>query len=308
MQSITFRPVEQTEQAQTLALWEAVFTETPGFFERYFRPEFGYQEGDTLGAWSGDHLVSAVHLCRRPIIWDGTTLLCGGIANVATLSEFRRQGLSRRLLEMTIAKMEHEGFHFSLLGTGVPSHYAALDWELTHPRSVVLDLKADAADTDAVWQPLETTDTLCPLYATSPRPLQFDRSPAYFEDWVGWNLRRISPYLCELPGRGYLVLVVPEDEDQLIFATEWRAVDAITEQELLRVASAEVIRHGRRQLGLEALPQYLSPADLEALGESMFQTNAGSMVRNISLSEDQYRQLVQSYRSSEAVWWSADGF
>ena len=32
------------------------------------------------------------------------------------------------------------------------------------------------------------------------------------------------------------------------------------------------------------------------------------MVRNLALPEDKYRQLVQSYRTGEAIWWAADGF
>ncbi|MBV9851458.1 MAG: GNAT family N-acetyltransferase [Armatimonadetes bacterium] len=307
---MTFRPVADGEQAQALSLWQAVFGAPPGYFERYYQADAdpSYREGDTFGAWQGDQLVSAVHLCRRPVVWDGDELLCGGIANVATLPEFRRRGLSRRLLEMAIAKMEREGFHYSLLGTGVPGHYAALGWELTHAPRAKVNLKADFPTAEADWQRLGTTDALPPLYAARPRPLQFVRAPSYFDGWVGWNWRGYPTYLSTRPGLGYLVLVVPEAENEIIFATEWRAIDAATERALLQAAAAEVLRRGRNQLGLEALPQHTGSDFLNSLGAVTTQQDKGSMARNLSLPDDRYRQLMQSYRTGEAVWWMADGF
>ncbi|CAF4283372.1 unnamed protein product, partial [Rotaria sordida] len=49
---------------------------------------------------------------------NNQTYLCGVISNVATLAEFRNQGLSRQLLQQAINKMEQEAFDISLLGTG----------------------------------------------------------------------------------------------------------------------------------------------------------------------------------------------
>ena len=306
--SFTFRLVEECEQPSALALWNGVFEETPGYFERYYRADLGYREGDTLGAWIGTRLVSAVHLCRRRTFWNGEVLLCGGVANVATLPEFRRRGLSRRLLEMMVAQMERENLHFSLLGTGVPEHYAALGWELTHAPRATIALKSDVPALKAGWHRLGPTAALPPLYAAHPRPLQFDRTSAYFDAWVGWNWRRFPTYLCRLPGRGYLVLVASDDPDETIFATEWRAEDAAAEQELLQSAAAEVLRQGRTQLGLEALPQFAEAEFLNTLGTVTVETDPSSMVRNLGLPKDKYRQLAHSYRTGEAVWWSADGF
>ena len=168
---------------------------------------------------------------------------------------------------MLVAKMEREDLHFSLLGTGVPEHYAALGWELTHAPRATIALKADVPASEYLTGSASTsTDALPPLYAAQPRPLQFDRTPAYFDEWVGWNWRRFPAFLCQLPGRGYLVLVVPEDPDETIFATEWRASDAATEQALLQAAAAEVLRRGRNELGLEALPQYADADFLDTLG------------------------------------------
>ena len=308
MEPFTFRPVIESEHPKALALWQTVFTETPGFFERYFRADFGYQEGDTLGAWRGDDLVSAVHLCRRSSVWRDDTLLCGAVANVATLPDARRRGLSRRLLEMTIAKMEREGFHFSLLGTGVPGHYAALGWEQTYAPRTTLGLQRDLPPSEAAWQALAVTAPLLSLYGAHPRPLQFVRSGAYFEGWAGWLWGRSPAFRHLLPDGGYIVLDIPEDDDDWCSATEWRASDAATEQALLRAAAAEALRRGRTQLALGALPQFVGEDFLNMLGPVITQKDTGGMVRNVSLPEDRYQQLLQMYRSGEAVWWSADGF
>ena len=309
MDTLTLRPVAATEQAQAISLWNNVFNETSGFFERYYSDaDPGYRDGDTLGAWSGERLVSAVHLCRRPTVWGSETLLCGGIANVATLPDFRRQGLSRRLLEMAIVHMEGEGFHFSLLGTGVHGHYSALGWEQTRAPRVTIQLNPEVGLAERSWRRLDTMDGLPELYAEQPRPLQFVRPDAYFDEWVGWNWRRSPKQVLEMPERGYIVLDIPEEPDLIVNATEWRAADTETEQQLLRAAAGESLRRGHTHLSLDALPQYLEEGFLHALGAVSAYWEEGAMTRNIAMPEDQYRRLVQEYHAGNAVWWPGDGF
>ena len=47
----------------------------------------------------------------------------GGIANVATLPEFRGKGYSTACLKQTIAVMEGDAMDFSLLFTGINGYY-----------------------------------------------------------------------------------------------------------------------------------------------------------------------------------------
>ena len=303
--ALQLRPVEPEEHAQALLLWQTVFGEMPGYFERYYEADEEYLSGDTLGAWDGDELVSAVHLCRRRTAWKGGSLLCGGIANVATLPAFRRQGLSSRLLRQMVAKMEAEAFDFSLLGTGTHAHYAALDWETVERPQATL-VPAPSPPQDAHWALF--ADPLLPhaLYSRSPRSLQFERSPVYFEEWVGWGWRKPESTLLTWPGLGYVVLEGEGSEAATL--KEWRAVDQVTERALLQAASAEAWRRGRTRLWVEALPQYGGYGLLETLGTAGRESDGSGMIRCIRLSPIDYEEVRSAYTTGAAAWWSADGF
>ena len=303
------RPLSASEQEAALHLWQEVFGAPSGYFERYYDgADVGYQEGDTLGVWDGAMLVSAVHLCRRPVVWAGGELLCGGIANVATLPDYRRQGLSRQLLARLIAKMEREEFRFSLLGTGTPGHYAALGWEMTHRPRASVKLSPVEPDADVVWEGVGPVAPLRGSYDAGPRPLQFLRFPSYFEGWVGWEWRRRSAQVASRPGCGYLVLDASAGPDQAAAVLEWRAVDAETELFLLKTAASEAGRRGCPELALETLPQHLGLGHLDSLGEVVRHVESDGMIRNIGLPLDLYHQVRECYRSGQAAWWSGDGF
>ncbi|CAF4569527.1 unnamed protein product [Rotaria socialis] len=140
------------------SLDQAVFgPKGDGYFEGYFLPTASpnYREGDTLGAWSADNLlVSAVHIRRITLRSDNKTFLCGVVSNMATLAEFRNQGLSRRLLTLAIEKMEKEDFDLSILGTGRSNHYLSLGWEpITVRINYVINIpdKLSSSNYEAPW-------------------------------------------------------------------------------------------------------------------------------------------------------------
>jgi predicted acetyltransferase len=305
--AVTSRALTASEYPTALALWQSVFSETPGYFERYYRAEADpyFREGDTLGAWVGGLLVSTVHICRRPVFWDGGVLLCGGIANVATLPEFRRQGLSRRLLEQALEKMQREAFDFSLLGTGVPAHYEALDWEQIRAPRFTIQPSAALVPSGLPWRVVAEWATLAALYASAPRPAQFERPVTYWDHWAVWNLHRASAQLCELPGRGYLLAT--GDSPETLRVLEWRAVDAAAERDLLEIAAARAAQH-RQVLSLNALPHHLDSGFPPSLGEVTQHEEHGDMLRKINIPESGYQTLLAVYHSGAAAKWMADGF
>jgi predicted N-acetyltransferase YhbS len=311
-----FRPVRTEEQDAALALWETVFSPDRDYFARYFRADPWHQDGDCLGAWVDGQLASAVHLCRRPLSWDGRALLCGAIANVATLAEYRRQGLSRELLSRLIRRMEEDGFAFSMLFTGSHRHYAALGWEQVRTPRPAVTVRRDspplrmAERVNVVRGRGADALALCsPLYEQSVwRPLHFQRPDLYFRGWVGWSWGRWAPTTALLPDLGYAVSRIPEDAGSIARVLEWRAASFPTEALLLAQAVEEASRAGRERIVFEGLPQHGGLDALRELGEVEAGTSGGMMLRNVSLAEEDYREIVRLYGAGEAVWWPSDGF
>lgn len=303
-----FRPVETDDQAEALDLWHTGFDVSRAYFARYFAADPWYQPGDSFGAWVDGELVSAVHLCRRPLSWNGGSLLCGGIANVATLPGHRKNGLSRRLLSLAIERMEAGGFAFSLLGTGVPDHYARLGWELIELPRFQITLSAGITPTNGGLEPAKPTDAVTALYEREPRPLQQERPPLYFENWVGWHWASGGALQINAPGASYLVLKAPEASDQSITVEEWRAGNAAAEEALLRQAIQQAQMRGKDRVAFDAMPQHTALSALEALGTVEKTHSWGQMIRNVGLSEREYAQVKEAYLSCRAAWWAADGF
>ncbi|MCA1595206.1 MAG: GNAT family N-acetyltransferase [Chloroflexi bacterium] len=287
-----------------------VFRGSPDYFERYYHADPWYCEGDSLGAWAGATLVSAVHLCRRPLHYRGDIVWCGGIANVATLEEHRGQGLSRRLLSLIIERMEKAGMGFSMLGTGRPGHYAALGWQAAPLPAPTVTFETPDGPTDSI--PMEAAASITPeiqrIYQDGmPAPLRLDRPDAYFSGWVGWNLRHSSVELLTLPRRGYLAFSNPSESGAPAAVREWGAVDAETEAVLLAAAGRLARERGAAAMRLVAVPVG-GMSRLEGLGAVARSRRGGTMFRNVSLPGSEYQEILRLYESGEARWWPADGF
>ncbi|CAF1306471.1 unnamed protein product [Didymodactylos carnosus] len=305
---VEYRPLTYNEQSLGLTHWETIFGFSRDCFERYYSlaasPD--YQVGDTLGAWYQRSLISTVHICRLKCEWNDEIFLCGGIALVATLAEYRCHGLSRHLLNLAIEKMKNEGFHFSFLGTDQPGHYAALDWEESNVPYLTIKLNEDNAGSMAKWSPFDVCK-LIPIYKTRKRPLQFQRSKSYFEHWVGWDWRRTSA-IVNIIDDGYIVLSAPDEEEKRWTVIEWKAPNEDTENVLFKSAASEALKRGTKNLRIDTLPQYLDKQHFRELGHLTEKQNNNIMLRNINLPMEKYKELLQLYESGKAVWWRGDWF
>ncbi|UJR36034.1 hypothetical protein I4U23_028771 [Adineta vaga] len=322
--SVIYRPVEKHEQQQAIDLWYAVFKTQPGYFERYFTEEASpfYQQGDTLGAWFDEKLVSAVHIRRLYIRSrdDNTEYLCGAIANVATLEEHRRHGYSRELLRMAIEKMEQsKQFDISVLGTGRPKHYAVLGWEpisLPSPISVQWNHFSSSGDNHQHWCSINNLlssncQLLLDIHSTKPRTYQFNRSPVnMFEHWVGWNWRKENTIIYLLSEQSYVVITHPDNVEN-IYVSEWRASNADMEKKLLKLAANEIHRrHPQiKTIRFHTVPQYMSLEELDQwAGVVTVSKNDHTMIRNIRLSQQILDKIKDAYLSGHATFWQGDYF
>ncbi|CAF2033242.1 unnamed protein product [Rotaria magnacalcarata] len=322
--SIIYRPVIKSEQAKALELWQTVFgPKGDGYFERYFLPTASpnYRDGDSLGAWSADNLlVSVVHIRRITLRSDEETFLCGVVSNMATLAEFRNQGLSWRLLALAIEKMEQEDFDLSILGTGRSNHYLPLGWEpITVRVNYVINIpdRLSSSNYEVPWvsvSSITSYDQLHEFYSLYPRSYQFDRdSSIMFEHWIGWHWQEDLAYICVLPNeRGYAVISQPDGKHGDVCISEWRAVDIDVETKLLRMAATEVRRRYRRNnFLLYTLPQYTS---LMSLGWDdiglISEQNDDIMIRNIRLADDLFKNIKAAFENEneKATIWPGEYF
>jgi predicted acetyltransferase len=311
----TYRTVQPSEYPQALDLWDIAFTPERAYFERYFQVDPWYQQGDCFGAFEGDRLVSAVHVCRRPVEWAGRTLWCGAIANVATHPDFRRQGLSRDLLRLAIELMEREGMAFSMLFTGSFGHYGALGWEQVHTPQRLIQwgegvqafrhsgVQESISVGEAVFG--EATES---YWKAPPRPLLLHRPETYFRGWVEWSWRQASTRVLGGPDAGYAVFTLPDQHDRHPRVSEWAAMDAEGERALFRKAAELAAEAGFSTLKLENRPYYLTDPELEELGSVTTETEPHMMLRRIALPEGEYAEVKRLYAAGDAAWWPADGF
>ncbi|CAF3029369.1 unnamed protein product [Rotaria socialis] len=324
--SVIYRPVEKHEQQQAIDLWYSVFPTQKGFFERYFDPQASpnYQEGDTLGAWINEKLVSAIHIRRLHIRSrdDNTEYLCGAIANVATLEEHRKHGYSRHLLRMAITKMEQsEQFDLSVLGTGRPNHYSVLGWEqisLPSPISIEWSHFNSSGDNHHQWYSVNdilssNSQVLLDIHSNKPRTYQFNRSPAtMFQHWTGWNWNKENAivYLLRDAQQGYIVITKSDNVND-VYVSEWRASNVDMEKKLFRLAANEIRRRQPqiKTIRFHTVPQYMTLEELEEwAGTVCVSKNDHTMMRNIRLSNEILEKIKAAYLSGHATFWTGDYF
>ena len=190
----TVRSIRPEERDACIALWCGVW---PGegsraYFQRYFYGDIDWQPDYTQVAEIEGRLVSAVHICRRVVACGDLQLTMGGIANVATLCEFRGEGYSTACLRRAIAVMEADAMDFSLLFTGINPFYARAgyeDWPRERLRGAI---RLDFAPRPTALQVRPATNADTPaiqaLYQAynRTRPIAVQRSAAYWRDWISF--------------------------------------------------------------------------------------------------------------------------
>jgi predicted acetyltransferase len=313
---IDYHSVTENEQEEAVNLWHQIFYKRLlGFYKRYYSSAApSYRNGDTLGAWCDGQLVSVVHICRLTLHNGDETYLCGGIANVATLPEYRERGISRHLLEQAVDKMKNEGFHISMLHSARHSHYEYAGFEqYSLSRQLLIDLSRNIDDTPMSskfeWKTADVDEEIMNIYAKQSRPLQVNRSPEYFEGWVNWNWQQDKAILHVIPDEGYIILNKANDGD-IYCASEWRATNREIEKQLLIRASCKALQLNSKQIRLAATPVFVGQQWIEEnLGRIVkIEEDETSMIRNINLTTDEFDKVKSFYSIGKAILWPADYF
>lgn len=217
-----FRELHPQEQAECLALWTQVFAPDTDYFERYFQDPL-WQPAYTRVCELNGRLVAALQLVRRPVrLSDGHSLWMAGVANVATLPEYRGRGFASRLLQDLHAVMHSEEFAFGLLFTGIHDFYRRWGWErLPLPLWEATPRPFDLAGWRFRVAEPDDLSRIQHWYTQfyADHPLSVVRSDAYWHIWTRWDdpQWRHKFYLAEDPQgnpRGYLALETYHDHDE----------------------------------------------------------------------------------------------
>ncbi len=260
-----FRALHPEEQAECLDLWARVFSPSHDYFERYFRDPL-WQPHYTRVCEVGDRLVAAMQMVRRPVrLRNGQTLWMAGIANVATLPEYRGRGFASHLLQDLHAVMDAEEFAFGLLFTGIHDFYGRHGWE----RLPLPLYEATPALTDlAGWRFRVAEPDDLPFIQRwyeafySDHPLSAQRDDAYWRIWTRWDdpKWRSKFYLAEDSSgtaRGYVAL-------ETHYATDSQGNRVVRAISLAELGSASGDTDTRRALiGFASQTAHMAGASLE---------------------------------------------
>ena len=191
--SVEFRAIAEQEREECLALWCTVWPgeNSRSYFRRYFYGDVEWLPYYTQVAVVDGKLVSAVQICKRSVACGEFQLTMGGIANVATLPEFRGRGYNTECMQQAIQVMEADAMDFSLLFTGINAYYARLGYETLPRRQLSGTIRADLVPPSSDVTVRRATDDDLPLIRSiydaynAQRPIAVQRSDAYWRDWIG---------------------------------------------------------------------------------------------------------------------------
>ncbi len=207
----TIRAIRAEEREACIDLWCTVWPGegNPAYFRRYFYGDVDWLPDYTQVAELDGRIISAVHICRRVVSCGDFRLTMGGIANVATLAEFRGDGFNSACLRRAIAVMEADAMDFSLLFTGINPYYERhdfTDWPRERLRGTV---QTAFAPRPTPFRVRPATDSDLPairgLYDgyNRHRPIAVQRTEAYWRDWIGRKPSQMSePPLLALDAEG----------------------------------------------------------------------------------------------------------
>ncbi|HLK61295.1 MAG TPA: GNAT family N-acetyltransferase [Chthonomonadaceae bacterium] len=279
--SIEFRDLAEAEREACLDLWCTVWPgeNSRAYFRRYFYGDVEWLPYYTQVAAVDGKLVSAVQICKRTVACGEFQLTMGGIANVATLPEFRGQGYNTECLKRAIAVMEADAMDFSLLFTGIQDYYARLGYEVLPRRQISGTIRAEYTPRPSAYTVRPATEADLPsIHAVyeaynAHRPIAVQRSGAYWRDWL-----RIAPG--SVPNT---LLVATKSDGQAYGYVQTGVFNSAAPYSADEVG-LRVIELGMRVQG-PGVEQEVTQALLEALGERMIASGMRRMRLDIALEQ-----------------------
>lgn len=203
MADFTVRAVRAEEREECLNLWCTVWPGegSPAYFRRYFYGDVEWLPYYTQVGVLDGKIVSAVQICKRIVACGDARLTMGGIANVATLPEYRGRGYNTQCLKSAIAVMEADAMDFSLLFTGIHEYYARHGFETIEQAWISGVIRPDFAPRAPKYTVRRAmAGDLSGIQAcyddyNRQRPIAVQRTSAYWRDWMNIDARHIPDTL-----------------------------------------------------------------------------------------------------------------
>lgn len=210
------------------------------YFENHYENDLFRDLESIFVAMDGETIASTIRVFYRKVYLQGQEISMGGIGEVCTQPEYRKLGLSSRLLTMAIDKMEKEKIVVSMLGTGIQRHYAKQGWQdsIFNGKMGILPLsqgtlslyKARVVDFD---RDMEAVELLYKAYSGSCNgPVVRDHTE-YWEQWIRCEWRKA--WVLEKQDGSIVAYVVIEEQEDALQVKEYGACrsDGLLFDELL---------------------------------------------------------------------------
>ncbi|MBC7328939.1 GNAT family N-acetyltransferase [bacterium] len=286
------RGVRREEREQLLSLLKSAFPDTEiEWFPPYYDGDPYYKLEYTRVWEENGVLVSTVQIVKKILRIEDQTILLGGIANVGTHPKHRGKGYATALLQDSIRLMETEGYHLSLLFTGIQPFYERLGWrEVPFPYLHIPSLPKDLPPQTNIREDSdEDIPKIVRIYNefNENRNLTAVRDEAYMRGWI-WKWRHNQE-----------VLVYEEDSEILayirfskgagtepFYINEFGCLKGKEEvfNPLLKEAIRRAVENGRSSCTIH-LPfeEFILEGIRNLLGEPEVQYGKGAMWRIINL-------------------------
>jgi len=260
---------------------DSVFNEKPGYFRRHFvaDPHKDYNSVFIIKSEEGK-IVSTVRVFHRQVYIGGKIYKMGGIGEVSTNMNYRRMGLSSKLLDAATDYMIKNNFDLSMLGTGYFSHYAKHGFMQVkyYGKDVSDNLKAEQADIRVLNS--ENFHDMIMLYNKYCAGLNccIVRTKEYWQSWCAGEIKnphglfrdnKLAGYIC-FDG-GYVNELVADENDHDILLSAVKSDDGKISVPKFVKTAREVIDENHYDNDMICV---YKPIDVDGKGEILSDTAA----------------------------------